>query len=90
MSLDENFIYKTQSIVKTEKEVNRIGPKIIFNTKLNNDIYFKPKWVKNYVTKQNELVVQDDKNILYLVSNDGEIIWEKDLESKIVGRHNSK
>tara|TARA_B100001093_G_scaffold238302_1_gene228326 strand:- start:15520 stop:17898 length:2379 start_codon:yes stop_codon:yes gene_type:complete len=85
LSLDKNFIYKTQSIVKTEKEINRIGPKIIFNTKLNNDIYFKPKWVKNYVTKQKELVVQDNKNILYLISNEGEIIWEKDLKSKIVG-----
>ena len=85
LSLDKSFIYKTQSIVKTEREVNRIGPKIIFNTKLNNDIYFKPKWVKNYVTKQKELVVQDNKNILYLISNEGEIIWEKDLKSKVVG-----
>ena len=85
LSLDKNFIYKTQSIAKTEKEINKIGPKIIFNTKLNNDIYFKPKWVENYVTKQKELVVQDNKNILYLISNDGEIMWEKDLKSKIIG-----
>lgn len=85
LSLDGDFVYKTQSITKKEKESNAIGPKIIFNIKLNNDIYFKPKWVKNYVTKQKELIVQDNKNILYLVSNDGEIIWEKDILSKIVG-----
>ena len=30
-------------------------------------------------------MVQDNKNILYLISNEGEIIWEKDLKSKIIG-----
>lgn len=85
ISLDENFIYKTHSIVKTEKEINTLGPKIIFNTKINNGIYFNPKWVTNYVTKKKELVVQDNKNILFLISNNGEVIWEKDLKSKIVG-----
>ena len=85
ISLDENFIYKTHSIVKTEKEINTLGPKIIFNTKINNGVYFNPKWVTNYVTKKKELVVQDNKNILFLISNNGEVIWEKDLKSKIVG-----
>ena len=85
ISLDENFIYKTHSIVKTEKEIKTLGPKIIFNTKINNGIYFNPKWVTNYVTKKKELVVQDNKNILFLISNNGEVIWEKDLKSKIVG-----
>ena len=85
ISLDENFIYKTHSIIKTEKEINTLGPKIIFNTKIKNGIYFNPKWVTNYVTKKKELVVQDNKNILFLISNNGEVIWEKDLKSKIVG-----
>ena len=62
-----------------------MGPKIIFNTKINNGIYLKPKWVKNYITKKNELVVQDNENILYLIDNNGEIIWRKKLNSKIIG-----
>ena len=85
VSVDGNFVYKTQSIEKSEKEINTLGPKIIFNTKINNGIYLKPKWVKNYITKKNELVVQDNENILYLIDNNGEIIWEKKLNSKIIG-----
>ena len=84
-SIEEKFIYKTHAISELEKENNTIGPKIIFNTKLKNSIYTEPKWFTNYVTKKKELIVQDDKNILYLISEGGEIIWEKKLKSKIIG-----
>ena len=83
--IDKNFIYKTHSITKIKEQTEEPGPKILFNTKINNDIYLEPKWVKNYVTKEKELVLQDNKNIFYLLSNKGEIIWEKDLRSKIIG-----
>ena len=85
LSVEENIIYKTHTIAKSEKEINSLGPKILFNLKLNDDILLKPKWMTNYVTKEKELVTQDNKNNLYLVSSLGEIIWKKNLKSKIIG-----
>jgi len=85
LSIEENIIYKTHSIAKSEKEINSLGPKILFNLKLNDGIFLKPKWMTNYVTKKKELLTQDNKNNLYLISSLGEIIWKKDLKSKIIG-----
>ena len=83
--VDENFIFNSHRVEKLEKETNTLGPKIISNIKLKHRVYLKPKWVINYVTNEKEIVVQDNKNNLYLITNDGEIVWKKDLESKIIG-----
>ena len=85
LSIEKNIIYITHSIAKSEKEINVLGPKILFNLKLNDGIFLKPKWMKNYVTKKKELITQDNKNNLYLISSLGEIIWKKNLKSKIIG-----
>lgn len=85
LSIEKNIIYKTHSISKLEKETNSMGPKILFNLKLNDDIFLKPKWMINYITKKKELLTQDNKNNLYLISNFGEIIWKKNLKNKIIG-----
>ncbi|MFP2997067.1 hypothetical protein ABN763_14215 [Spongiivirga sp. MCCC 1A20706] len=52
---------------------------------LDNKITSKLQLVTNHRTKQKEIVVQDENNILYLISNKGNILWKKQLESKIVG-----
>lgn len=85
LSIEENIIYITHSIAKSEKEINVLGPKILFNLKLNDGIFLKPKWMTNYVTKKRELITQDNKNNLYLISSLGEIIWKRNLKSKIIG-----
>ena len=85
LSLEENIIYKTHSISKSEKEINSLGPKILFNLKLNDGIFLKPKWMTNYITKKKELLTQDNKNNLYLISSIGEVIWKKNMKSKIIG-----
>ncbi len=58
---------------------------MLFNFKLQSSVHLKPRIVTNYVTKEKELITQDDLNNLYLISNKGELIWKKQLESKIVG-----
>tara|TARA_B110000259_G_C14031901_1_gene407126 strand:+ start:4285 stop:6669 length:2385 start_codon:yes stop_codon:yes gene_type:complete len=85
ISIDESFVYMTHNIEKSKEEINTLGPKVIYNTKINNEVYLSPQWVTNYVTKKKELIFQDNKNNLNLLSNKGEIIWEKDLKSKIIG-----
>ncbi|HSP39922.1 MAG TPA: hypothetical protein VLN46_00715, partial [Gillisia sp.] len=41
--------------------------------------------VKNYVNGRAEIMVQDEKNTLYLYSNSGSLIWKKQFTHQIVG-----
>lgn len=39
--------------------------------------------VKNHYNKQNEILVQDDKNTLYLLNAKGELLWKRQCNEKI-------
>ena len=52
---------------------------------LDNDLLTNPQFVNNHTNKEMEIVVQDVKNNLYLISNDGKVLWKKQLEGKILG-----
>ena len=85
ITLDENLIYNTHAVLKTveQSEDNNIKLNSVFKT--DNRITTAPKIVTNYITKEKEIIFQNDSNQLFLVSLDGELIWKKDLNSKIVG-----
>jgi hypothetical protein len=57
-----------------------------FVTKLNAEIISDPQTLKNHVTNTYDIAVQDVNNILYLVSNSGNILWKKQLHGKILGK----
>ncbi|MCK7588951.1 ribonuclease HII [Subsaxibacter sp. CAU 1640] len=52
---------------------------------LDNDLLTNPQFVDNHTNNQKEIVVQDIKNNLYLISNDGKVLWKKQLEGKVLG-----
>ncbi|MFV0530930.1 MAG: hypothetical protein ACK5MD_05790 [Flavobacteriales bacterium] len=41
--------------------------------------------VQNHKTKEKELAVQDDTNRLFLISNSGKVLWEKQFDEPILG-----
>ncbi|MFL2639274.1 MAG: hypothetical protein ACJ0OB_03485 [Flavobacteriaceae bacterium] len=86
MLIEDGLIYNNHSIIKSPNESNNLGPKILFNLKLNDEIYLNPIWVTNYVTKKKEIITQDKSNNLYLINSQGNIIWKKDLNEKIIGQ----
>ena len=45
VSIDESFVYMTHNIEKSKEEINTLGPKVIYNTKINNEVYLSPQWV---------------------------------------------
>ncbi|MFV8225013.1 hypothetical protein [Christiangramia aquimixticola] len=51
--------------------------------KINSPIATSPVFFRNHRTDQMDIVVQDQNNNLYLVSNQGNIFWKKKLDSKI-------
>jgi len=57
-----------------------------FDVKINEEILMNPHFVKNYVTKKLDIVVQDVKNNLYLISNEGKVVWKKNIEQPILGK----
>ena len=57
----------------------------ILNLTLESEALTRPQFVKNHYTGNQEIVVQDSKNILYRFSNDGKLLWKKQLEAKING-----
>jgi hypothetical protein len=83
---DDDFAHFNAVINKSKvvKEVNTISEK--FNIKLDEDILNDPQFVKNHITNKTEILVQDVKNTLYLISNSGKILWKKTLKEEIIGK----
>lgn len=61
-------------------------PKTIWESRLENSVFSKPTLVINHNDNSKEIMVQDDKNILYLLSNSGREVWKLKLDEQISSR----
>ncbi len=75
-----NGIIDNYSNESLDKKISKI-----FIAKIKGKIVMKPHFVTNHITKAKEIVVQDNNNYLYLISNQGKVIWKKKLAGKILG-----
>lgn len=75
--------YTALSLVKQEETTAQA--KQYFTTKLEARAAKPAQLVKNHNTKQNEVVIQDENNTLYLISPQGKILWKRTLEDEILG-----
>lgn len=57
----------------------------LWKSLLDTSFVTKPALVENHYTHEKEICVQDQKNILYLISPSGRIIWKKPLAEPILG-----
>ena len=55
-----------------------------FKTSIVNEIILGPIIVKNHTNNKNEVIVQDSKNIIYLINNNGQVEWTKKIDDKII------
>ncbi|GLU43763.1 DUF3352 domain-containing protein [Allomuricauda sp. NBRC 101325] len=85
MVMDNGFAHFNALVSKIGKtqETNTVTP--LFTLELDTDLATQPQFVKNHRTNQQEIVVQDRNNMLYLISTDGKVLWTKQLEGKIQG-----
>ena len=85
MVYDNNFAHINGSLkqYKTPAKQNSVSEQFSFS--LPNDLIVPPQIVKNHISKANEIATQDVNNILYLISNTGNLLWKKQLDSKILG-----
>jgi hypothetical protein len=56
-----------------------------FTTPLKHPLISPPQVVKNHITKGHDIIVQDAKNQLSLISGSGKVLWTKTLNDKILG-----
>ncbi|MCW3102891.1 MAG: hypothetical protein JWO09_1331 [Bacteroidetes bacterium] len=56
----------------------------LWESKLDTTLSARPYLVTNHNTKAREVLVQDDANKIYLISNTGKVIWTKQLHEKIM------
>jgi hypothetical protein len=58
-------------------------PQTVWESLLDTALHFKPRFLINHNTKQNEIFIQDDKNTIYLINQAGRILWELPLNEHI-------
>ncbi|WP_027137635.1 RNA polymerase beta'' subunit family protein [Gaetbulibacter saemankumensis] len=83
---DKHFAHVNGIIEKGKARTVRNGITEELNIKLDSDIINNPQFVVNHITKEKEIVVQDIKNNLYIISNKGKVLWKKQLSGPILGR----
>ena len=57
----------------------------LWDVKLDTSISRKPQLVTNHYSYEKEIFVQDDSNTIYLISESGEILWQRKIEGEIMG-----
>ena len=58
----------------------------LWELELDSTISSSPQLVVNHLTNSKEIIVQDDANTLYLISNTGKLIWSKQLSERIMSK----
>ncbi|MFT6746316.1 MAG: hypothetical protein ACJAZ2_000655 [Glaciecola sp.] len=73
-------VYSNYKIIEESADLNLI------TFELDTSYSQAPWLVKNHYTGETELLLQDDRNTLYLINNVGIILWKKSLKNKIIGK----
>ena len=83
---EKNFYHTNLVIQKLKKKPKKNKVSTRFNISLDAKIATDPQFVINHLNRKKEIVVQDEKNILYLISDKGKVLWKKQLSSLIQGK----
>lgn len=82
---EKDYLLLNMTILKNENVEGDATIAQIANVKLNASIAMSPQLVKNHRTNGMDVAVQDTNNTLYLISNAGKVLWQKDLDGAILG-----
>jgi len=83
---DTHFMHLNAVINKNENIQQDGAITQIASTKLETPISRAPQFVKNHRTKGVDILLQDESNILHLISNKGKLLWQKELDGPILGK----
>ncbi len=83
---EKKFYHTNITFKKNEQKASKPIITSLFSLELPNTIVTRPQFVTNHVNKQKDIIVQDENNILYLISKTGKIRWKKQLSSLVQGK----
>ncbi|MEH6745196.1 MAG: ribonuclease HII [Maribacter arcticus] len=83
---DDGFYHSNILIKKITEEDEQNTVTSAFNVQFNTDLATLPQFVTNHNNRKKEIIVQDQENNLYLISNSGKILWKKQLPGTIQGK----
>lgn len=83
---DDNIVHINSIVQKSISESSKTQISEEFNLIFSNDINLGPMFVSNHLTKGKDILLQDKKNTVYLISNKGIILWKKTLKNPILGK----
>ena len=82
-----NGVGNINGIISTDKkEVREIENSNLFKVSFSDPIIVGPFIVKNHINQNEEIIVQDINNILYLIDSSGKIAWSKQIDKKILNK----
>ena len=82
-SYDSGIAFTNILLKESVEEENEVKP--LWELDFDVELYEEINTLYNHKTKSKELAVQDKNNVLYLISNSGVVLWQKKLDSKILG-----
>lgn len=82
---DRNFSHIHGIFHKTEVKLATRNTEQLLSVKLDEEILGTPVFFSNHNNNQKDIAVQDINNVLYLISNKGDIYWKKQLDGPILG-----
>jgi hypothetical protein len=82
---DKQIIHFNAIISKANNKDKNLKISKLFDVEIDEEILMNPHFVKNHITKKLDIVVQDTKNNLYLISNNGKVLWKKRIDQPILG-----
>lgn len=83
---EDNYAHVNGVIEKFKKKAVSNSVTETFATALDAQIVSPPQTVQNHVNNTHDIAVQDINNVMYLISNSGNILWKKQLQGKILGK----
>jgi len=88
-SYDRDFAH-VNLVCKQASEKIQIAGSVAqqFSISLDQPILGNPSFFSNHRTRGKDIVVQDIKNNLYLISSAGKVLWKKQLDGPVLGSFN--
>lgn len=83
---DDGFFHSNFLIKKITVESEKNTVTSAFKVQFNTDLATLPQFTINHTNSKKEILVQDQENVLYLITNTGKVLWKKQLDGTIQGK----
>lgn len=80
---NEQGLFYSNAVLKYRQKTAQKKLPRVWETALDTTLRIKPQLFTNHYTQATEIVVQDMQNKIYLIDNNGNILWKKQLPEAI-------